>query len=140
MSDDPRQPLPSEDTGDLVDEPATGFTSDPLVAREEGVPWIPPTERDGLPSDPEDVLEADDTIQADGPPTPRDEALLAHVMGVLRGSDLPAGERIRVAASGTTVFVRGTVASITTAEEILALVGDVPGVEDVVDELEVSGA
>ena len=140
MSDDPRQPLPSEDTGDLVDEPATGHTSDPLVAREEGVPWIPPTEHDGLPSDPEAVLEADDTIQADGPPAPRDEALLADVMAVLRGSDLPAGERIRVAVTGPTVFLRGTVASITPAEEILGLVGDVSGVEDVVDELDVSGA
>ena len=40
-----RQPLPSEDEGDLVDEPATGESEDPLVASQEGVPRVPPSER-----------------------------------------------------------------------------------------------
>jgi hypothetical protein len=40
-----RLPLPSEDTGDLVDEPAAGDTDDYLVAREEGVPYVPPMDR-----------------------------------------------------------------------------------------------
>jgi len=40
-----RLPLPSEDEGDLLDEPATGESDDPLVAAQEGVPWTPPTER-----------------------------------------------------------------------------------------------
>ena len=40
-----RQPLPSEDGGDLVDEPASGETDDYLVASAEGVPYVPPTER-----------------------------------------------------------------------------------------------
>ena len=40
-----RQPLPSEDGGDLVDEPASGETEDYLVASAEGVPYVPPTER-----------------------------------------------------------------------------------------------
>ena len=46
MDDRPeRQPLPSEDTGDLYDEPVGGVTDDYRVAREEGVPYIPPTDR-----------------------------------------------------------------------------------------------
>ena len=40
-----RQPLPSEDTGDLADEPESGVTDDFLVASEEGVPYTPPTDR-----------------------------------------------------------------------------------------------
>ena len=43
--DDDRLPLPSEDSGDLVDEPRAGMTDDPIVAVEEGVPYDPPTER-----------------------------------------------------------------------------------------------
>jgi hypothetical protein len=38
-------PLPSEDEGDLVDAPASGETDDYLVAQEEGVPYVPPSER-----------------------------------------------------------------------------------------------
>lgn len=141
MTDTPRPPLPSEDTGDLAREPASGMTRDPLVAREEGLPWAPPTEHDGLPADPDDVLEADDSIQAaEGAERPRDEALLADVLAALRGSDLPAGERIRIAVRGRTVIVRGEVESVTVSDEILALIGDVPGVDDVIDELAVSGA
>ena len=45
MDDRPeRQPLPSEDGGDLVDEPSSGETDDYLVASAEGVPYTP---RDG---------------------------------------------------------------------------------------------
>lgn len=152
MTDEARLPLPSEDTGDLVEEPVSGMTDDYLVAREEGIPYDPPTERviggqraDGSGPDvaaagstDEERLEADDTMQATGM-TPRDEALLADVLAALRTSDLPAGERIRVAVEGTTAIVRGSVESITIGDEILALVGDVPGVDDVRDELEISG-
>src|SRR5947199_236996 len=40
-----RLPLPSEDEGDLIDEPATGESDDPLIASQEGVPWVPPSDR-----------------------------------------------------------------------------------------------
>ena len=46
---DDRLPLPSEDSGDLVDEPPTGVTDDPIVAVEEGVPYEPPMERVVVP-------------------------------------------------------------------------------------------
>src|SRR6188474_1796090 len=62
---DSRLPFPSEDEGDLVDEPPEGISDDPIVATEEGVPWEPPLERiEAEDSDPADDLEADDTIQA----------------------------------------------------------------------------
>ena len=42
---DDRLPLPSEDEGDLVNEPREGMTDDFLVAQEEGVRYDPPTGR-----------------------------------------------------------------------------------------------
>ena len=57
----------------------------------------------------------------------------------LRASDVVAGDRIRLAVNGTQVVVRGQVESIEVSDEVLAIVGDVPGVTDVVDELEVEG-
>lgn len=149
-TDRDRMPLPSEDGGDRAAEPPSGETEDYMVAEEEGVPYIPPTERvigtpgdDGsvesaaAPADDAEALEAGGAIT--GRNARRDDALLADVLAALRASDLPAGDRIRLGVSGTTIIVRGEVESIDVGEEILALVGEVPGVEDVVDELEVAG-
>jgi len=150
---DDRLPLPSEDTGDLVDEPPGGVTDDYLVAREEGVPYAPPTERvlsearedesgpDVAGSDPTAAgeLERDDAIQPDDGELPRDDELRADVIEALRRSDVPAGDRVRIAASGSRVLVQGQVDSIDVLNEILGIVGDVPGVTDVTDELEVAG-
>lgn len=158
MSDEERrQPLPSEDTGDRTETPASGMTDDLFVAREEGVPYDPPNDRvlsesrlseggpdvAGAADDPGERLASDDTIQAPEGTVdqkPRDEALAADVVAALRASDLPAGERLRVSVSGATVVLRGEVESITVMEEILGLVGDVDGVEEVVDEVEITGA
>jgi len=140
---DERLPLPSEDTGDLVDEPPTGVTDDYLVAREEGVPYTPPLERvphEGSASeDDADTLERDDSIQGPDAEPPRDDELRARVIEALRASDVPAGDRLRVAVSGSMVVVQGEVESIDVLDEIVGIVGDVPGVSDVMDEVEVAG-
>jgi hypothetical protein len=157
MNDDPRGvsprrrlPLPSEDTGDLVDEPASGMTDDPLVAREEGVPYDPPSDRvisearlgQGGPDEagtaPTDAgeLERVDGIQPrTGRPT--DDELRADVLEALRDSDVTAGERLRVAVDGQRVRLGGEVESIDVLEEILDLVAAVPGVDDVEDEVRI---
>ena len=133
-----RQPLPSEDGGDLVDEPSRGETDDYLVASSEAVPYVPPMERAiGEESDAEE-LEREDGIQLDDGELPRDGELLADVIAALRASDVPAGERLRVAVSGRRVLVQGEVETIEALDEILGIVGDVPGVDDVVDEVTVS--
>lgn len=173
-----RLPLPSEAEGDLVQPPASGDTEDPLVAREEGVPYVPPSDRvlsdtrftesgpDVAGTSPTDAgeLEREDDIQADpveiGPPgsevaldaagddvmagdveqrLPTDDELRADVVERLRASDVPAGDRLQVATVGRTVTLRGEVESIDILEELLGIVGDVPGVEDVVDEVKVEG-
>jgi hypothetical protein len=138
-----RLPLPSEDTGDLVDEPASGMTDDYLVAREEGLQYAPPTERvpneAGASETDADELERDDSIQLPDAEPPRDDELRARVIEALRASDVPAGDRLRVAVSGTLVVVQGEVESIDVLDEIVGIVGDVPGVSDVLDEVEVAG-
>ena len=140
---DERLPLPSEDTGDLVDEPASGMTDDYLVAREEGVPYTPPTERvpgEAIDSDPDALeLDRDESIQAPDGEMPRDDELRSRVIEALRASDVPAGDLVRVAVSGSLVVVQGEVESIDVLDEIVGIVGDVPGVSDVLDEVEVAG-
>jgi BON domain len=150
-----RLPLPSEDEGDLLDAPAEGETDDPWVATEEGVPYVPPTDRvltgsredesgpdyAGSAPSAEQELEADELepsdLSSDAPA--RDEPLLAEALAALRRSDLAAGDRIEVDAAGSTIFVRGAVESIEIAEEIDDLLNEIPGVSEVVDELEVDG-
>ena len=140
---DERLPLPSEDTGDLLDEPASGLTDDFLVAREEGLPYTPPTERvpgEASDSDPDALeLDRDESIQPPDGDLPRDDELRARVIEALRASDVPAGDRLRVAVSGSLVVVQGEVESIDVLDEIVGIVGDVPGVSDVLDEVAVAG-
>jgi len=148
-----RQPLPSEDTGDLVEEPASGETDDHLVASEEGVPYVPPTDRvisearesesgadvAGTAESDAGELEREDAVQPDDGSLPRDDELRADVIEALRSSDVPAGDRIRIAVVGSVARVRGEVESVDVLDEILGIVGDVVGVDEVVDELTVTG-
>jgi hypothetical protein len=151
-SEDRRLPLPSEDEGDLSDAPPDGLTDDPLVATEEGVPYDPPSDRvlsesrgadgpDYAGIDPSDAgeLERDDDIQDGGGEPPRDDELRADVIEALRASDVPAGDHLRVGVVGSRVVLAGEVESIDVAEELLGIAGDVEGVTDVVDELEIPG-
>jgi osmotically-inducible protein OsmY len=147
-----RLPLPSEDSGDLVDEPPEGMTDDPIIATEEGVPYDPSNDRvmsqvregsgpdvAGTDDDAAGELEREDNVQLpDGEPA-RDDELRADVVEALRRSEVPAGDRIRVAVNGSQVILGGEVESIDIARELVGLVGDVAGVTDVVDELDVAG-
>jgi hypothetical protein len=138
-----RLPLPSEDEGDLLDEPATGETDDPLIASQEGVPWVPPSERVIRPESISDegadlagggASDEEELELEDG----EDEPLLVRALEALRSSDVTAGDRIQVDAAGSTIWVRGEVESLEVADEILGILGDLDGVTEVVDELEVA--
>ena len=150
---DDRLPLPSEDSGDLVDAPRDGMTDDPMVATEEGVPYAPPTDRvlseprgaegvDMAGTAPTDAgeLEREDAIQRDDGLAPVDDELAADVVEALRDSDVPAGDRIRVRAEGSRVILSGEVESVDILDEILGIAGDVPGADEVVDEVTVTRA
>lgn len=147
---DERLPLPSEDSGDLADEPATGLSDDPMVATEEGVPYTPPVDRvlgptdgpngpdvAGAPADDAEELERADGIQVPTAARPSDDALRADVLEALRASDLTAGDRVRVAATGHRVVISGEVETVEVLDEILGIVGDVDGADEVVDEVTV---
>jgi len=133
-----RPPLPAEDSGDMVDEPASGVTDDFVVATEEGVPYVPAMERSIGDESDADELEREDDIQPDDVGLPRDGELQADVIEALRASDVPAGERVRVSVSGRRAIVRGEVETIEALDEILGIVGDVPGVDEVADEVTVT--
>jgi len=133
-----RPPPPAEDSGDLVDEPASGDTDDFVVATEEGVPYVPAMERAIGDESDADELERDDDIQLDEGGLPRDGELQADVIEALRASDVPAGEHVRVSVSGRRATVRGEVETIEALDEILGIVGDVPGVAEVADEVTVT--
>lgn len=145
--DDPteRLPLPSEDEGDLADEPASGETDDYLVASQEGVPWAPPSERVIRP---EGVSDEGVEIAGSGASDEEElelestegEPLLVRALEALRSSDVTAGDRIQVDAAGSTIWVRGEVESLEVADEILGILGDLDGVDEVVDELEVGSS
>jgi osmotically-inducible protein OsmY len=44
-----------------------------------------------------------------------------------------------VGAIGSTVYLRGEVESVEVADELIGLLGDIPGVEEVVDETTLAG-
>jgi hypothetical protein len=104
-----RLPLPSEDTGDLANEPARGDTDDYRVAREEGVPYTPPTER-----------VVSETRLAESGPDGASQDIGAVALEALRQSELPAGDRVQVGAIGSTVYLRGELESVEIADEMVA--------------------
>ena len=71
---------------------------------------------------------------------PASADLVARSLQALRASDLVAGTRLSVGAAGSTLFLRGEVESVDLLDELLAILGDVEGVEDVVDETTAAGA
>lgn len=143
MTDERRDlPLPSEDTGDLVETPPSGMTDDFLVASEEGVPYDPPSERAiSEVRDAESGPDVAGTAADAGDELSREEGtqqvsgdLLQASLEALRRSDVAAGDRLTVAVDGTTVRLRGEVESIDVADELVGILGEVPGVAEVIDE------
>ena len=149
--DDPdrneKLPLPSEDTGDRDEEPARGETNDYLVAREEGVPYVPPTERvisesrldEGGPDVAGSAPDDEEELRREAAPEDQSQDLAERAVETLRRSELPAGDHIEVGAIGSTVYLRGEVESVDVADEMVALLADIPGVDEVIDETTLAG-
>ena len=141
------------DGGDLLREPPSGDTDDPLVAVEEGVPYVPPSDRvlsdvraaeagpdiaGTAPSDAEE-LGREEAIQPEDGSLPRDGELQMDVVEALRASEIAADERLSISVDGDTVTVRGEVESVDILDEILGIVGEIRGVGEVIDEVRVRG-
>jgi hypothetical protein len=129
-----------------------GETDDVMEAVEEGLTYIPPIDPPVSPitDDPEGAevatgfgLTAEDDLDADDLQTlgSTDDDLTARVRRALRDDSLTLhlARRVRIAADNGIVIVRGEVDDLTDSDNILAVLEDVPGVDEIRDETTVRG-
>jgi BON domain len=149
------EPIPSADEieglGEISDgEVRVGETDDPVVAAEEALTWIPPTDpplRVGADGEPEVAAGFGSTAEDEPfdldhhaePVTEWDERT-ARVMEALRAdaqtTDLV--DHLTVETDGGQVIVRGVVADLDDEEAVLAVIDSVDGVNEIIDRLEVA--
>jgi hypothetical protein len=130
-----------------------GETDDPNVAAEEGLAWVPPIDPPVVPdeSDPEGIrVAAGFGVDAQAEPYDADhhsevvpltdefeerirEALTADA------STSRYADQLVLGTQGGRVVVRGVVDDIDDTDNVAAVIGNVTGVTEVVDELEVAG-
>lgn len=129
-------------------------TDDVMEAVEEGFTYVPPIDPPTVPSRDGDYENAevasgfgvsalDEPYDADHHSDflPADDEVTARVREALRADSSTSGfaNRIAVETRGGIVRLRGLVDDLTDSDNALAVAGDVEGVEDVVDELDVRG-
>lgn len=151
--DQPDEPV--EDNLDLLTELELreGETADPNVAAEEGLAWVPPIDPPVVADeeDPEGVRVAAG-FGVDSLDEPYDRSHHGEALSVEGELEDRIREALRADAStsryadsvvignrGGTVVVRGVVDDIDDTDNIAAVVSNVAGVEEVVDETEVAG-
>ncbi|HEX5504560.1 MAG TPA: BON domain-containing protein [Thermomicrobiales bacterium] len=135
--------------------PAAGddMTDDAMVATEEGIPYSPPTDPVVRPAANDQGLEVvvgfgttsmdeyPDAIESTalGAGPPGDEDLEERVLQELAADAATTDFFVNVAARNGVVRLRGRVPSLEDAEAIEAVAARVPGVREVVEELDVAG-
>jgi hypothetical protein len=144
------QPLALEG---LVDEELRdGETADPNVAAEEGLAWVPPIDPPVVADeeDPEGVrVAAGFGVASDEEPFDEDHdgELLAvgdeldeRIRDALRSDAATSryADSLIIGRRGGTVVVRGVVDDVDDTDNVAQVVGEVPGVVEVVDEMEVA--
>ena len=144
--------LTEPDLNDPVPTIGGDMTSDAMIAVEEGIPYVPPTDpvvrssRDeqgldviggfGTASDEEfPDLEAT-TALGDAPPG--DEDLREEVLAALRADAATTDLVIAVTVRNGTVHLRGEVQTLDDAELAEEVAGRVPGIREVIEELSVT--
>ena len=127
-------------------------TSDPYVASDEGVPWVPPVDPVVVPDerDPEGLAVAagtgtsalDEPYDADHHSTllPAEDEMTARVREALRADALTTAyaDDLGIDTEGDVVTIRGKVADIEDLDAVLAVAAGVTGINEVRDELEVA--
>jgi hypothetical protein len=128
-------------------------TFDPIIAAEEGVPWIPPVDPVVVPdeSDPEGVAIAagigtsavDEPYDADHHSSflPADDEMTARVREALRADAMTTAyaDNLAIDTEADVVTLRGSVEDIEDLDAVLAVAAVVEGVTEVVDEMEIAG-
>ena len=132
------------------DELRAGETIDPLIAAEEGLAWIPPTDPVVVPDDsPEGLRVAagfgssalDEPYDEDhhGELLPAEDEMTDRVREALRADAATSqyADSLKIDTEGGVVEVRGLVDDILDSDNILAVVSEVTGVIDVRDDIRV---
>lgn len=144
-------------SGDSLDgltatELRSGETIDPLIAAEEGLTWIPPTDPVVVPDDsPEGLRVAagfgssalDEPYDEDhhGELLPAEDEMTDRVREALRAdaATSPYADALKIDTEGGVVEVRGLVDDILDSDNIVAVVSEVSGVVGVRDDIRVRG-
>ena len=146
---------PKEDNIEMLNERELreGETADPNVAAEEGLAWVPPIDPPVVPDaeDPEGIRvaagfgtdafdEPYDASHRDGLLSVEDE-LEDRIREALRADSSTSryADSLALGNRGGRVVVRGVVDDIDDTDNIAAVISNVAGVDDIVDELEVAG-
>lgn len=122
-----------EESLHLLDDPSLreGETDDPIKASEEGLTYVPPLE-------PRHMTDEDD------PAHPGDEdrepvrlSLAQRVRNAIRDDDITSqyADRLHIRVHKGVVTLRGLVDDLTDSDNLLAVVEEIEGVEEVVDEM-----
>ena len=121
-------------------------TSDPELAAEEGLAYVPPTDPPVIPADNKEGIEIaagfgatslDEPYDEDHPSellTPEDE-MTARVREALRAY----ADDVGIESDGGLVLLRGMVDDLEDSDALVAVASEVNGVVEVRDELEVPG-
>jgi hypothetical protein len=120
---------------------------DPNRAVEEAEPYFPPTDPVVTPGADTEVLGGFEatSMSGDGEAPPRasdgrvaDEALATRIRRELREDSATTHLAIQVDVTDGVATLRGTVDDLTDTDNALEVAGRVPGVEDVIDEMEMT--
>jgi len=140
------------DFNDPIDDLGGDMTKDTMIAVEEGIPYMPPTDPIVRPSNDEQELSitggfgetSDDeypdlqATTATGDAPPGDEDIREMVLEALRTDAATADLVIQVVVRNGIVHLRGTVPTLDDAEAAEEVAGRVPTVIEVLEELEVA--
>jgi osmotically-inducible protein OsmY len=149
---DPFQEPTEQDFNEPVPLVGSDVTSSTMIAAEEGIPYVPPTDPVVRPSTDEQTIavvggfgtasdeEFPDRLATTdlGDAPPGDEDLRDEVLQALRADAATTDLVIAVTVRNGRVFLRGEVPSLDDAESAEEVAGRVPGIREVIEELSVT--
>jgi len=131
-------------SGDVVsldalvdDDLREGETDNPLIAIEEGMTYVAPSDPPVVPSDDPEGVDIPGSADTDG----AESDINARIREAIRadGATSALADRIEIAVIGSTVILRGFVDDLTDGDDLVAAVEQVEGIDEVRDETEVAG-
>jgi hypothetical protein len=114
-----------------------GETDDPLVAIEEGLTWVPPSDPPVVPSDDSNGIDVPGSAEQDD----GESDINARIREALRAdsSTSALADRVEIAVVGSTAILRGRVDGLEDGDALIDVASGVEGIEEVLDETEVAG-